>query len=175
MSYARRISKLGPLVLKVQAGLGLRLLEHVRGGQLNSFDHLDAISWDGVLDAQQSNPRSYVKCRETGEPLNAPRAQPFGCAPAVLPDCRLAGGVNVAASLLFFNCRLCRCKPCRQQPEGRAGDVVEPDLVAELDGLRIAAMLAAKAHLEVGAGVASLGRGHLHQLPNARLVKGGEG
>ena len=76
---------------------------------------------------------------------------------------------------LLFQGRLRRCQPGRQQTEGRAGDVVEADLVAELDGLRIAAMLAADAHLEVGAGVASLGRGHLHQLPNARLIEGGEG
>ena len=29
--------------------------------------------------------------------------------------------------------------------------------------------------LMVGAGLAALGRGHLHQLPDARLIEGGEG
>src|ERR1035437_2797689 len=67
-----------------------------------------------------------------------------------------------------------RRQPCRQQTEGRAGDVVEADLVAELDGLWIAAVLAADANLEGRPRVASLGRGHLHQQPNARLVKGGK-
>ena len=83
--------------------------------------------------------------------------------------------MHVWPRLLFLECRLRRCQPRRQQPEGRAGYVVEPDLVAELDGLWIAAMFAADADLEVGPRVASLGRGHLHQLPNARLVEGGEG
>ena len=47
--------------------------------------------------------------------------------------------------------------------------------MAELDGLGIAAMFAADADLEVGPGVASLGRGHLHQRPDAGLIEGGEG
>ena len=85
----------------------------------------------------------------------------------------LVAGAHVAI-LLFDGC-LCGCKARSEQAEGRAGDVVEPDLVAELDGLRIAAMLAADAHLESGAGVASLGRGHLHQQADARLVERGEG
>ena len=73
----------------------------------------------------------------------------------------------------FDGCLGCR-EACREQAEGRAGDVVEADLVAELDGLRIAAVLAADADLEVGARVASLGGGHLHQLPDASLVERGE-
>jgi hypothetical protein len=36
-------------------------------------------------------------------------------------------------------------------------------------------MLAADAHFQVGPGVASLGRGHLHQQTHARLVQRGEG
>jgi len=47
--------------------------------------------------------------------------------------------------------------------------------VAELDGLRIAAMLAANANLQIGPRVAPLGRGHLHQQAHARLIEGGEG
>ena len=45
---------------------------------------------------------------------------------------------------------------CRQtshwDPEGGAADVVHADLVAELDGVRLAAVLAADADLEIGFG-----------------------
>ena len=50
----------------------------------------------------------------------------------------LAGGVG-GAGLLLLEGRLRGGQPCRQQTEGRAGDVVEADPVAELDGLGIAA------------------------------------
>src|ERR1035437_7779165 len=83
--------------------------------------------------------------------------------------------MQVWPRLLFLECRLRSCQPGGQQPEGRAGYIVEPDLVAELEGLWIAAMLATDANLEVGSGVASLGRRHLHQQAGASLVKGGEG
>ncbi len=76
-------------------------------------------------------------------------------APLLCSCCLLLVGVN-RGHLVFESCLGCR-EPCRQQTEGRAGDVVEADLVAELDGLWIAAVLAADADLEVGAGVASLG------------------
>ena len=58
----------------------------------------------------------------------------------------------------------CRCPPASRtrraaglqprdrHPERRAGDVVEPDLVEEVDRLRVAAVLAADAELEVRAG-----------------------
>jgi len=36
-------------------------------------------------------------------------------------------------------------------------------------------MLAADADMESGPRVASLGRSHLHQLPDALLIEGGEG
>jgi len=36
-------------------------------------------------------------------------------------------------------------------------------------------MLAADAEMDIGPGFASLGRGHLHQLSDARLIEGGEG
>src|ERR1019366_10002484 len=83
--------------------------------------------------------------------------------------------MQVWPRLLFLECRLRSCQPGGQQPEGRAGYVVEPDLVAELDGLWIAAMLAADANLEVGPGVASLGRSHLYQQAHARLIESGKG
>src|SRR5689334_10110515 len=46
--------------------------------------------------------------------------------------------------------RLCRREPRDRDAEGRAGDVVEADLVAEGDGPRVAAVLAADADLEPG-------------------------
>src|ERR1035441_8358475 len=87
---------------------------------------------------------------------------------------RLACGVG-RSGLLLLKRRLRGRQPGGQQTEGRAGDVVEADAVAELDGFRIAAMLAADAYLERGPRLASLGRGHLDQLPDARLIEGGEG
>src|SRR5215475_11456357 len=83
--------------------------------------------------------------------------------------------VGVRDARLLFQGRLRCCQPCRQQTEGRAGDVVEADLMAELDGLWIAAMFAADADLQVRPRVASLGDGALHQLPHAGLIEGGEG
>src|ERR1022692_4268326 len=78
------------------------------------------------------------------------------------------------AAVLLFQRSLRSCQPCGQQPEGRAGYVVEANLVAELDGLWIAAVLAADSHFEGGSGVASLGRGHLHQQTDSRLIERGE-
>jgi hypothetical protein len=47
-----------------------------------------------------------------------------------------------------------RREPRDRHAEGRAGDVVEADLLAEGDGGRVAAMLAADAELEVRARLA---------------------
>ena len=47
--------------------------------------------------------------------------------------------------------------------------------MAELDGGRIAAVLAADTQLQVGAGLAAQGSGHLDQLANAVLIQAGEG
>ena len=52
------------------------------------------------------------------EPKTA-RAQPAGCAPVVLTHPPASWCVNVAAGLLFFQSRLRRRQPCRQQ-SGRA-------------------------------------------------------
>src|SRR5579862_6424508 len=48
----------------------------------------------------------------------------------------------------FAERSLCRRKPRDRDAERRARDVIEPDLVAECDRSRIAAMLAANAELE---------------------------
>ena len=53
----------------------------------------------------------------------------------------------------------------------RAGDVVESDLVAELDGRRIAAVLAADSAVELRAGRLAVRDGHLHELADAGLVE----
>ena len=47
--------------------------------------------------------------------------------------------------------------------------------MAELDGGRVAAMLAADAQLDVGAGLAAAFGSHLDQLANAVLIQSGEG
>ena len=59
--------------------------------------------------------------------------------------------------------------------EGRAGDVVQANLVAELNAHGIAAVLAADAVVQLSAGGLALGDSHLHQLADAGLVQLGEG
>ena len=59
--------------------------------------------------------------------------------------------------------------------EGRAADIVVADDVAELDRVGVAAMLAADAHFQVGAGLAAIVDRHLHQAANAIAVDGLEG
>jgi hypothetical protein len=57
----------------------------------------------------------------------------------------------------------------------RAAHVVEAELVAELHRVRIAAVFAADAELDVGAGAAALGHGDLHELADAGLVEVAKG
>src|SRR5690606_19576837 len=57
---------------------------------------------------------------------------------------------------------------------GRAGHVGEADLVAELHGVRVAAVLAADAELDAGAGGVALLGGDLDELADAGLVDRGE-
>ena len=45
--------------------------------------------------------------------------------------------------LAFFDCSLCGGEACDRNAEGRAGYVVEADLVAELNGNGVAAVLTA--------------------------------
>src|SRR5262249_57444054 len=51
-------------------------------------------------------------------------------------------------------------------PVGRAGDVVQAHLVAEADGVRVAAVLAADAELDVRLRPAGTLRPHPHHLPH---------
>ena len=59
--------------------------------------------------------------------------------------------------------------------EGRAGDVVQSHIVAELHGGGVAAVLAADAQVQISAGLTAQLGGHLHQLAHASLVQLGEG
>ena len=59
--------------------------------------------------------------------------------------------------------------------EGRAGHVVQANLVAELNGDGVAAVLAADAVVQLLAGRLGLGDSHLHQLTNAVLIQLSEG
>ena len=69
-----------------------------------------------------------------------------------------------------------RCRQARDRhAEGRAGNVGQADAVAELHGGRIAAVLAADAQLDVGAGLTAEIGCHLDQLADADLVEAGEG
>src|SRR5215470_10915883 len=63
--------------------------------------------------------------------------------------------------------RLRRRKPGDRHAVGRAGDVVEPDLLAELDRGGVAAMLAADAELQLLAGAAAALGGDADELANA--------
>src|SRR3984957_6034149 len=66
--------------------------------------------------------------------------------------------------------RLRRCKARDRHAERRAGNVVEPDLVAERDRSRVAAVLAADAELELRAYLAAaLGRDP-HQFADAIAI-----
>ena len=54
------------------------------------------------------------------------------------------------SSLLALNRSLCRRKARNRHAERRAGNIGKADVMAELNGARIAAMLAADAQLEIG-------------------------
>ena len=75
----------------------------------------------------------------------------------------------------MFNSSLSSSQARDRHAEGRAAHVVEAHVVAELDGGGIAAVLAADAQLDVGAGLAAQFGSHLHQLAHAVLIQTGEG
>ncbi len=52
--------------------------------------------------------------------------------------------------LAFLNSSLCSGKACDRNAEGRAGNVVQADLVAELNGNRVAAVLTADTAVDLG-------------------------
>src|SRR5215210_7480043 len=66
---------------------------------------------------------------------------------------------------------LCRSEARERHAVGRAADVVEPEPVAERDRLRLAAVLAADAELEVLLDAAPALDGDAHQVADAVLVE----
>ena len=64
---------------------------------------------------------------------------------------------------------------CDRHPEGGAGHIGEPHVVAELHGRGIAALLTADAQLDIGTGLAAQLTGHLDQTAHAHLIQAGEG
>src|SRR6266404_2816084 len=66
--------------------------------------------------------------------------------------------------------RLCGGQPRDRHAVGRAGDVIEPDLVAECYRSRIAAMLAANPDLDVGTGLAAPHDADLDQFTDAVAI-----
>ena len=72
------------------------------------------------------------------------------------------------------NISLCCREACDGHAVRRAGDVVQPDLVAELDGRRVAAVFAADAAVQRGTRLAAEIDCHLHQFADADLVELGK-
>src|SRR5437879_792846 len=71
----------------------------------------------------------------------------------------------------FLQGRLSRRQARQRHAVRRAGDIVEAQAVAEADRLRLAAVLAADAHLQVLLDAAAALDGDPHQLPHPALVE----
>src|ERR1700691_5475230 len=71
---------------------------------------------------------------------------------------------------LFFNRGLCRRKARDGHAEWRARNISESDAMTEFHGIRIAAVFAADAELDVGTRLATFRDGDFHELANAGLV-----
>ena len=76
--------------------------------------------------------------------------------------------------MLFADGSLCGSQTCNRHAERAAGHVGQADVVAELDGRRIAALLAADAELDVRAGLTAQLARHLDQTAHAGLIELGE-
>ena len=70
-----------------------------------------------------------------------------------------------------FNSSLRSGQTCNGHTEGRAADVVQTDVVAELHARGIAAVLTADAQAQVGTGLTAIVGSHLHQLAHADLIQ----
>src|SRR5664280_3422271 len=64
-----------------------------------------------------------------------------------------------------------RCQTCSQHAEGRARDVIKPELRTKLDGRRFATVFAADPDLDRRTRLAALFDGHLQQLPNPFAIE----
>ncbi len=73
--------------------------------------------------------------------------------------------------LAFFDSSLSGSQTSDGHTEGAAGHIVQADLVAELDGHGVAAVLAADTVVQILAGSLCLGDSHLHQHANAGLIQ----
>ena len=76
---------------------------------------------------------------------------------------------------LFLNGSLSSSQTCDRHTEGAAGNIVQAYIVAELNGGRIAAVLAADAEMDVRTGLAAQLSSHLNQLAYAVLIQMCEG
>ena len=114
-------------------------------------------------------------------PACGPPASPWPASPSSAPGHRLRRPCARRASpsawrrpSASFRAACAAASRAMGSRYGRAGDVVEADLVAELDRARVAAVLAADAELEVGPRGAPLLDGDLHQRAHAVAVDGDE-
>src|SRR4051794_8451899 len=82
----------------------------------------------------------------------------------------LATGGHVIRARAFFERRLRRREPCERDAVGRAAHIVEAEAVAERDRLRLAAVLAADADLDVGLRGAPALDADPHQVADAAFV-----
>ena len=82
--------------------------------------------------------------------------------------------MRLQLALLFQNRSVSGRQTGDRHTERRAGNVVQANLVAEHDGRRIAAVLAADAEFDVRAGLLAELNGHLNELADAVLVKTSE-
>ena len=73
--------------------------------------------------------------------------------------------------MLFANSCLCCAEACDRHAEGRAGDIIKADVVAELDRARVAAVLTADTAVELRVDGLAQRDGHLHKLAYAVLIK----
>ena len=79
------------------------------------------------------------------------------------PTCKLLAGI--------FNCCLCSGQAGDGNTVGRAADVVQTNIVAELNTAGVAAVLAADAQTQVRVGGAAISSSHLDQLADADLIQ----
>ena len=99
-----------------------------------------------------------------------------------MPPTGLAGWGYAYHGLLFyeslfplvFDSSLSGGESCDGNTERAAGNVAQTDVVAELHGGGVAALLAADAQLDVRAGLTSQLRGHLDEAADAGLIQLGE-
>ena len=71
----------------------------------------------------------------------------------------------------IFDSSLSSSQTGDRHTEGRAADVVQTDVVAELHARGIAAVLAADAQTQIGAGLTTVVGSHLDQLADADLIQ----